>query len=100
MSCQMYSSNAMNSFPGSVVFVKNSKIYSRRIQQSFDGKSRTLTHFVAFEERMADKAIVSISQNRAKSLADGVVQHAVLCIYMRRIGYDSATVNIFVTEDE
>ena len=49
---------------------------------------------------MADKVIVSVSQNPAKSLADGVVQLAVLCIYMRRIGYDSATVNISVTEDE
>ena len=49
---------------------------------------------------MADKVIVSVSQNPAKSLADGVVQLAVFCIYMRRIGYDSATVNIFVTEDE
>ena len=33
----------------------------------------------------------------AKSLAHGVVQLAALCIYMRRIGYDSATVNIFFT---
>ena len=30
----------------------------------------------------------------AKSLADGVVQLAILCIYTRRIVYDSATVNI------
>ena len=49
---------------------------------------------------MTDKVIVSVSQNPAKFLADGVVQLAVLCIYMRRIGYDSATVNISVTEDE
>ena len=49
---------------------------------------------------MADKVIVSVSKNPAKSLADSVVQLAVLCIYMRRIGYHSATVNIFVTEDE
>ena len=49
---------------------------------------------------MADKVIVSVSKNPAKSLADGVVQLAVLCIYMRRIGYHSATVNISVTEDE
>ena len=49
---------------------------------------------------MADRVIVSVSQNPAKSLADGVVQLAVLCIYMRRIGYHSATVNISVTEDE
>ena len=32
----------------------------------------------------------------AKSLADGVVQLAILCVYMRRINYDSATVNISV----
>ena len=32
-----------------------------------------------------------------KSLAHGFVQLAVLYIYMRRIGYDSATVNIFLT---
>ena len=30
-----------------------------------------------------------------KTVAHGVVQLAVICIYMRRIGYDSATVNIF-----
>ena len=35
----------------------------------------------------------------AKCLAHGVVQFAILCIYMRRIGYDSVTVNIFFTED-
>ena len=33
----------------------------------------------------------------AKSLTHGVVQLAVLCIYMRRIRYDSATVNMFLT---
>ena len=33
-------------------------------KQGFTGKSRTLTHFVAFEEYMADKAILSVSQNR------------------------------------
>ena len=35
----------------------------------------------------------------AKCLAHDVVQFAILCIYMRRIGYDSVTVNIFFTED-
>ena len=30
----------------------------------------------------------------AKSLAEGVVQLAILCIYIRMIVYDSATVNI------
>ena len=34
-----------------------------------------------------------------KSLADGVAQLAIVCTYMR-IGQDSATVNIFFTEDE
>ena len=32
----------------------------------------------------------------AKSLADGVVQLEILGFYMRRINYDSATVNISV----
>ena len=55
-----------------------------------------LTHFVAFEEHMADKAILSILQNVAKSLADSIVQLAILCIYLRRIIYNSPTVNISV----
>ena len=29
----------------------------------FDGKNSTLTHFVAFEDDMANKAILSVSQN-------------------------------------
>ena len=33
----------------------------------------------------------------ANSLAHGVVQLAVLCIYVRRIDYDSARGNIFLT---
>ena len=33
-------------------------------KDDFDGKSRTLTDFVAFEEHMTDKAISSVSQNR------------------------------------
>ena len=32
----------------------------------------------------------------AKSLADGVVQLAIPGVYIMRISYDSATVNIFV----
>ena len=32
--------------------------------QGFDSKSRTLTHFVVFEEHMAGKAILSVSSNR------------------------------------
>ena len=36
-----------------------------------------------------------VSQNRCEvTLADSVVQLAILCIYMRRMGYDSATVSI------
>ena len=46
---------------------------------------------MAFEERMADKNIL-------KSIADGIVQLEVLCIYTRRINYDSATVNIFFSQ--
>ena len=39
---------------------------------------------------MSNKTVV-------KSLADGILQLAILCIYMRRIiNYDSATVNISV----
>ena len=38
---------------------------------------------------MSNKTVVN-------SLADGIVQLAILCIYMRRIPYDSATVNISV----
>ena len=63
--------------------------------QDFDGKSRTLSHLVAIEEQKAKKAILIVSQNRCEvTLADSVVQLAILCIYMRRMGYDSATVNI------
>ena len=36
-------------------------------KQGFDGKSRALTHFVAFEERMAVRNdILSVWQNRRK----------------------------------
>ena len=35
-------------------------------------------------------------QTVEKSLADGAVQFAILGVYMRRINYDSATVNISV----
>ena len=38
---------------------------------------------------------LTVSQNRCEvTLADSVVQLAILCIYMRRMGYDSATVSI------
>ena len=64
-------------------------------EQDFDVKSRTLSHFVATEEHMAEKAILIVTQNRCEiTLADSVVQLAIVCIYMRRMGYDSATVNI------
>ena len=33
-------------------------------KQGFDGKSRTLTHFVAIEQHVAAKAILNVSQNR------------------------------------
>ena len=53
-----------------------------------DGKSRTLTHFVAFEEHMAAKCLAKPSSS--------LFQLAILGVYMRRITYDSATVNISV----
>ena len=45
---------------GRALFMKRLK----ENKQGFTGKSRTLTHFVAFEEHMANKAILSVSQNR------------------------------------
>ena len=33
-------------------------------KQGFDGKSRTLTHFVAIEEHTTAKTILNVSQNR------------------------------------
>ena len=39
-------------------------------------------------------------QTVEKSLADGAVQLAILGVYMRRINYDSATVNISVYFEE
>ena len=44
--------------------MKRLKDILKENKQGFTGKSRTLTHFVAFEEYMADKAILSVSQNR------------------------------------
>ena len=63
--------------------MKNSKTFEENKQGS-DSKSCTLTHFVAFE--MANKAKPSPS----------LLLMALYCIYMRRINYDSATVNISV----
>ena len=51
-------------------------------------KSRTLTYFVAFEEHMADKCLAKPSRSLS--------QFAILGVYIRRITYDSATVNISV----
>ena len=45
-------------------------------------KSRTLTRFVAFEEHMVDRCLAEPSQ-----------QLAIRGVCMRRINYDSATVN-------
>ena len=42
-------------------------------KQGFDSKSRTLTHFVAFEEHMADKCF---EKTVAKSLADGTALYS------------------------
>ena len=65
-------------------------------KQGFDSKSRTLTHFVVFEEhygrRVSRKTV-------AKSLAD-VAHTAILQVYMRRINYDSATVHISVSIEQ
>ena len=59
-------------------------------KQGLDGESRALTHFVAFEERMADETIFQVSRKTVvKSLAVGV---AILCIYTRKINYDPATI--------
>ena len=49
-------------------------------KQGFDGKSWTLTHFIAFEEH---KSLL------LKSLVEGVVQFAVPGISMVRIGRNS-----------
>ena len=52
----------------------------------FDSLNRTLTHSIAFEEHMVDKCLAKPSQS--------LLQFAILGVYMRRINYDSATVNI------
>ena len=54
-------------------------------KHGFDSKSRTLTHFAAFEERMANKWLAKPSRS--------LLQLAILGVCMRRIKYDSATVN-------
>lgn len=66
-------------------------------EQDFDGKSRTINHFVAIERQKAEKATLIVSQNRCEiTLADSVVQLAILSVNLRRINYDSVTVNISV----
>ena len=52
----------------------------------FDSKSRTLTHFIAFEEHMAVKCLAKSS----RSLLPTALYSNV---YTRRINYDSATVD-------
>ena len=54
-------------------------------KHGFDSYSRTLTHLVAFEEHMADKCLAKPSRS--------LLQLAILGVYIRRITYDSATVN-------
>ena len=67
---------------GGALFMKN---WQEENKNGFDSKSRTLTHFVAFEERMADKWLSKPSRS--------LLQLAILGVCMRRIKYDSATVN-------
>ena len=62
--------------------------YIRGKQAGFYGKSRTLSHLVAFEEHMADKAL-SVSQKRREVLC---WRCCTACNSLRRIN-DSATVN-------
>ena len=59
---------------GRAEFIKNSIIYLRKISGV-----------------LMVKAVLDL----ISSLADNIVQLAILCIYMRRIGYDSAIVNSF-----
>ena len=67
---------------GRALFMKN---WQEENKNGFDSKSRTLSHFVAFEERMADKWLSKPSRS--------LLQLAILGVCMRRIKYDSATVN-------
>ena len=81
----------MNFCPVDAVWSRQSFIYEELTdifeenKNGFDSKSRTLTHFVAFEERMADKWLSKPSRS--------LLQLAILGVCMRRIKYDSATVN-------
>ena len=72
---------------GGVLFLKHWKIYSWKTSMVLT-VSRTLTHFVAFEEHMAKKCLAKPSQS--------LLQLAILGVYMRWINYHSATVNISV----
>ena len=59
-------------------------------KQGFDGKGCTLTNFVALEEHMADKHLAKPSRSLLlKSLYTAILG----VLDMRRINYDSATVN-------
>ena len=61
-------------------------------RQGIEGKSRTSTQFITFEEYtcMADKADKCLDTRRSRSLFT-----ALYIICMTRIGRDSLTVNIF-----
>ena len=61
-------------------------------KQGIEGKSRTSTQFITFEEHtyMADKADKCLDARRSRS-----VFTALYIICMTRIGRDSPTVNIF-----
>ena len=68
--------------------------------QDFDGNSRTLTNFIAFEEYIYiyiwPTKSISVLQTVAKSLVDGTVQFAIPCtVCMRRIGRASHQGKIF-----
>ena len=68
---------------GTALFMKNWKIYSRKTTIVL-----TVEAVLEFKEHMADKCIAKPSRS--------LLQLAILGVYMRRITYDSATVNISV----
>ena len=71
--------------PSSFIYEELTDIFEES-KHGFDSKSRTLTHFVAFEEHMVDKCLAKPSRSL-------VLQLAILGVCMRRSNYDSATVN-------
>lgn len=86
---------------GRAAFIKNLKIYLRKISRVFVVKAVLLliVHHI-WRTYGRQRNIKCLAKNVTKSLADGVVQLAIPCIYMRRTGHNSATVNMFFTEDE